>query len=146
MKRTSLFTGFFAGLLVALGACGDDPTFQLTFGIDASFQGAHAGHPIAVALVRASDGVVVQEQMGTVSGTADPAASFTFAGLLEEGVAYEVDYWIDSNFGGGTLGVCDPTANDHQWKVTIAAVSADVAITEAHIPATVVDVCSTFAS
>jgi len=66
--------------------------------------------------------------------------------LLEEGVAYEVDYWIDSNFGGGTLGVCDATAIDHQWKVTIAAVSADVAITEAHIPNTVVDVCSTFAS
>ncbi len=144
MKRISLITGLCVGLLVAVGACGDDPTFQLVFGIDASFQGPHTGHAIEVALVRASDGVVVQEQMGTVSGTADPAASFTFADLLEEGVAYDVDYWIDSNFGGGTVGVCDPKANDHQWRVAIAAVTADVIITEVHDAANTFDVCATF--
>ena len=107
MKRISLITGLCVGLLVAVGACGDDPTFQLIFGIDATYQGPHGGQAIEVALVRRSDGVVVQEQTGTVSATANPAASFTFADLLEEGVAYDVDYWIDSNFQGGTPGVCD---------------------------------------
>ncbi len=146
MKRTTSVISLWAVLLVALAACGDDPTFQLVFAIDASYQGPHAGHAIEVALVRTSDGVVVQEQTGTVSGTADPAASFTFTDQLEEGVAYDVDYWIDSNFGGGTTGVCDPTANDHQWRVTIAAVTDDVTITEAHNAANTVDVCTTFAA
>ena len=89
-----------------------------------------------MAVVRTSDGVVEEEQAGTVSGTADPAFSFTSLGLLEEGEAHQVHYWIDSNFGGGTVGVCDPKANDHQWNVAIAAV--------AHNAANTVDVCTTF--
>ena len=143
MKRTTSVISLWAGLLVALAACGDDPTFQLVFAIDASFQGPHSGHAIEVALVRTSDGGVVQEQIGTVSETADPAASFTFADL-EEGVAYDVDYWIDSNFGGGTEGVCDPPAIDHQWIVAIPAVMGDVNLVVSHDDATVTDVCSTF--
>ena len=149
MTRTPLVTSLCVGLLVALSACGDDPTFQLIFGIDASFQAPHGGktpaHTITVAVVRTSDGVTVETQTGTVSGTADPAFSFTSVGLLEEGEAYQVDYWIDSNFGGGTAGVCDPKANDHQWRVAIAAVTADVALTELHNAANTVEVCTTFA-
>ena len=144
MKRTSLLTSLCVSLLVALGACGDDPTFQLIFGIDASFQGPHTGHAIMVAVVRTSDGAVVEQQTGSVSGTADPAFSFTSLGLLEEGEAYQVHYWIDSNFGGGTVGTCDPKANDHQWSVAIPAVAGDVTITEAHNAANTVDVCTTF--
>ncbi len=152
MNRTSCVTSLCVGLLVALGACGDDdvtdPTgpgpFQLTFQGDASFQGPHAGHTISVAVVRTSDGAVLAQQTGTVSATADPAFSFTFLGLLNVVAAYEVHYWIDSNFGGGTAGVCDPKANDHQWNVAIAAVAGDVTITEAHNAANTVDVCSTF--
>ena len=150
MKRTSCVTNLCVGLLVALGACGGDevtaPTgpFQLTFQVDASFQGPHAGHTIYVAVVRTSDGAVLAQQTGTVSGSADPAFSFTFTGLLVVGAAYQVHYWIDSNFGGGTAGVCDPKANDHQWNVAIPAVEGDVTITEAHNPANTVDVCSTF--
>ncbi len=121
--------------------------FQLTFQGDLSFQGPHAGHSIAVALVRASDGTVEAQQTGTVSApTADPAFSFTFAGLLVTGVAYQVHYWIDSNFNGGTVGVCDPKAIDHQWNVAIAAVTGDVTIAEVHSGATTVDVCTTFAT
>ena len=93
MKRTSLLTSLCVGLLVALAACGDDPTFQLVFGIDASFQGPHAGDAIEVAVIRTSDGAEVgTRQMGTVSATADPAFSFTSLGLLEEGEAYQVHY------------------------------------------------------
>ena len=76
MKRTSLVTSLCLSLLVALGACGDDPTFQLIFGIDASFQGPHGGktpaHAIMVAVVRTSDGVVVAQETGSVSATAGP--------------------------------------------------------------------------
>ncbi len=151
MKRTSCVTSICVGLLVALGACGGDdvttPTaFQLTFQGDLSFQGPHAGQSIAVAVVQASDGAVIEQQTGTVSGTADPAFSFTFMGVLVNGVAYEVHYWIDSNFGGGTVGVCDPKAIDHQWNVAIAAVTGDVTIVEVHDAANTVDVCTTFAA
>ena len=119
---------------------------NLTFAGDASFQGPHGGHSISVAVVRTSDGSVMAQQTGTVSASADPAFSFTFTGLLVVGVAYQVHYWIDSNFGGGTVGVCDPNAIDHQWNVAIAVVEGDVTITEVHNPLTTVDVCSTFAA
>ena len=81
MKRTLLITGLCAGLLVAMGACGGSE-YQLIFAIDASFQGPHPDHDIAVAVVRTSDGAVVAQQTGSVSGTADPAFSFTSLGLL----------------------------------------------------------------
>lgn len=127
---------------------GDDitapTTFQLTFQGDAGFQGPHGGQSISVAVVRESDGVNVAEQSGTVSASADPAFSFTFAGALADGVAYQVHYWIDSNFGGGTVGVCDATSTDHQWNVALGVVSGDVTMTEAHSGATLTDVCSTF--
>ncbi len=150
MKRTSCVTSLCVGLLVALGACGDGDTAptgsNLNFAGDLSFQGPHGGHSIAVALVRTSDDVVLAQQTGTVSATADPAFSFTFTSLLVTGVAYQVHYWIDSNFSGGTVGVCDPKAIDHQWNVAIPAVAADVTITEAHNAANTVDVCTTFAA
>ena len=131
-------------------ACSDDePTapqgpFQLTFEGDATFQGAHGTQAIYVALVRASDGEVVARANGTVSGTADPAFSFSFTAALERGSAYQLHYWIDSNFGGGTVGLCDPKANDHQWSVAIAAVTADVTVSETHQPAATTDVCPSF--
>ena len=144
MKRTSLITGLCAGLLVAMGACGGNE-YQLIFAIDASFQGPHTGHTIAVAVVRTSDGAVLDEQGGTVSGTADPAFTFTWLDILEEDEAYQIHYWIDSNFSGGTAGVCD-FPEDHQWSVAIPTVAADVTVTEAHDAGTISDVCSTFAS
>ena len=161
MKRTSCVTNLCVGLLFALGACsdgvatatadppsGDVPTgpFQLTFQGDASFQDPHGGQAITVALVRMSDGAVVAGETGIVSAGADPTFSFTFSGLLVVGVAYEVHYWIDSNFDGGIAGACDPTENDHQWNVAVAAVTADVTIAEVHDAANTVDVCTTFAT
>jgi hypothetical protein len=150
MKRISWLPNLCCGLIVVLGSCGSNevvgPTgpFRLTIDGDASFQGPHGGQSIAVVVVRTSDGAVVAGEAGTVSASADPAFSFTFTGLLVVGVAYEVHYWIDSNLGGGTEGVCDPEANDHQWIVAIAAVEGDVTITEAHNAANTGDVCDTF--
>jgi hypothetical protein len=55
-----------------------------------------------------------------------------------------VHYWIDSNFGGGTAGVCDARAIDHQWRMELLGVSNDVDFTTAHQPALTEDVCGTF--
>ncbi len=136
-------------LAVAGAACGEDAIvdtgpYDLTFNLDASFQGPHGGQDIAIALVRASDGSVVSQATGTVSATQDPSFSFTVTAMLQDGVAYDVHYWIDSNFGGGTAGVCDPKDIDHQWSFEILSASNDVTWTAAHTPALTEDVCVTF--
>ena len=89
-------------------------------------QGAHAGQPISVALARSADGLVVARQSGTVGS--DGTFSFTFAGLLQSRLDYSVDYWIDSNFGGGTLG--------HPWG-NAAGATADRVPLEACVEARV---------
>lgn len=117
---------------------------DLTFGGDGSFNGAHGGQEVYVAVVRTDDGEVVAKQSGMVSKTDDPSFSFTFADVLEDGKSYEVHYWIDSNFGGGSEGVCDPKGQDHQWNVSLGTVNGDVSHMEKHRPAETSDVCETF--
>lgn len=151
MKQADMRSFSLAGVLVAaallLGgassAMGGEMA-NLVFQGDGSFNGAHGGQAIQVAVVEADSGKVVAKQSGTVSKTADPSFSFTFSGVLETGKSYDVDYWIDSNFGGGTVGVCDPKAHDHQWKVPLGTVSGSVALREKHRPAETSDVCETF--
>jgi hypothetical protein len=137
-----LVLGFFVGT-----ACNDEGPagpFRLTFNLDASFQGAHGGQPIAIALVRTSDGSVVVQANGAVSATQDPSFTWSTGAVMQAGNDFEVHYWIDSNFGGGTAGVCDPKANDHQWSVELLSVSNDVTWTASHEPALTEDVCSSF--
>jgi hypothetical protein len=118
---------------------------DLTFSGDASYQGPHGGQDISVSVVRSSDGAVVATQSGMVSAATDPSFSFSFPGLLVIGIAYDVEYWIDSNFGGGDVGVCDAPDIDHQWRVNVPSVAGDVDITEAHDPGAITDVCGTAA-
>lgn len=118
---------------------------DLVFQGDASFHGAHGGQAIQVAVVESDTGKVVAKQSGTVSKTADPAFSFTFPGVLEAGKPYEVHYWIDSNFGGGTVGHCDDKSHDHQWNVSLGTVDGgNMTHVEKHRPAETSDVCKTF--
>lgn len=137
------------GLLVGT-ACGDDGgttpsgSFTLTFQLDDSFQGPHGGQAINVAVVRASNDSIVARENGTVSATANPSFEFTTASILQEGVVYEVHYWIDSNFGGGIVGVCDATSFDHQWNAGTGSVGDDVTLTESHDPSGLEDVCDSF--
>jgi hypothetical protein len=143
-----MFLPILAVSFLALG-CEDDTVepegpFDLTFRGDATFQGPHADQAIAVALV-ASDGEVIETMTGTVSGTADPTFSFTFANLLEDGESYEVHYWIDANFGGGTAGTCDAPPTDHMWNVAIGPVNANVTNTQDHDATDLEDVCASFA-
>jgi hypothetical protein len=133
-----------AALLLGAPAAMAAGTSDLDFSGDGSFHGAHGGQPIHVAVVSTDDGKVVATQSGTVSKTANPSFAFTFAGVLEDGKAYEVDYWIDSNFGGGSEGVCDPKARDHQWKVPLGTVSGNVSLRDKHRPAETSDVCAAF--
>ena len=42
------------------------------------------------------------------------------------------------------VGVCDPKAHDHQWKVPLGTVSGSVALRDKHRPAETSDVCATF--
>lgn len=142
-------------VLLGLAACGDDETptgsdgptgpFDLTFTGDATFQQAHGGQEIHVA-VEAGDGSLVASETGTVSAEQDPAFSFTFTGVLEEGGDYALKYWIDSNFTDeSTAGVCDPKEADHQWLIDVSGVSDDVRVDDAHRPTETESVCDAFA-
>lgn len=153
--RTVLALILMGSVAMPLAACGDDDDgddgttpqgpFSLVFAGDASFQGAHGGQEIHAAVVRpTSSSPVVASQTATVSASADPSFSFTFPGVLEQGEAHQVHYWIDSNFQGGQEGVCGPMDDDHQWSVVLQPASDDVTHTEAHMPAETESVCSTF--
>lgn len=126
------------------GGMGPSGPFNLTFQLDASFQAPHGGQTISVAVVKASDGSVVARGSGTVAASADPAFTFTMSDVLEANTAYEVHYWVDSNFGGGVADVCEDIDTDHQWSVDVPAPTADVVITESHNPATRESVCGSF--
>lgn len=141
--RPLLATALFSAALLsttALAAEGRDLTFQG----DASFGGPHGGQSIQAALVDTESGEVLAVESGTVSATDDPAFSFTFPDALEAGGSYAVDYWIDSNFGGGMEGTCDGMQHDHQWHIPIEA--ADMATThvESHDPSNQTAVCDSF--
>lgn len=138
-------------LFVGLAACGDDdgvgPTgpFDLTFAGDATFHGPHGGQEINV-LVLGAGGDVVGQDVGTVSADADPAFSFTFEDVLQEGEDHRIHYWIDSNFGAEARpGACDDTELDHQWELQVPDVSEDVALTEEHDAGALTPVCDSFA-
>lgn len=150
MKRSTFTLLCVPVLIGGLAACdGDDggttptPSYDLTFTGDASFQNAHGDDPIHVG-VRDGSGTLVASETGTVSASETPSFSFTFTDALEEGEDYDLEYWIDSNFGdGGTAGECDSPDVDHQWRIDVAAVTDDVTINDSHRPTETEDVCST---
>lgn len=136
-------------------ACGDDDDdgvtpdpgpFTLTFEGDATFQGPHGNQELRVALIRTSDGTAVARDEATISPSADPAFSFTFTDVLESDESYRLAYWIDSNFNGGTAGVCESIDVDHQWELQISGVDEDLTLTETHDPSTRSDVCDDFSA
>ncbi|MEQ5803026.1 hypothetical protein [Halomonas sp. H10-9-1] len=117
---------------------------DLTFTGDGSFIGAHGGQSVHVALYDVAKGEVVASDAGSVSEGESPAFSFSFPGALEEGRLYDVHYWIDSNFGGGSEGQCDPVNVDHQWRVALIHVEAPVTLEVAHEPSRQAPVCTSF--
>lgn len=118
-----------------------EATFDLTFTGDDTFHGAHGGQTIHVGVKEQGSGALVTSDQGTVSSSADPSFEFTFTGALTEGDSYYLDYWIDSNFSGGMEGSCGPPEDDHQWRIPVPSVSADVTIDDTHRPSETEDVC-----
>ena len=119
-----------AALLVTLGACDKTDTgidfggpppgpYRLTLQGNASFNGPHGDQSISVVVVSRNLGFVVAEETATISPTEDPSFTVSFSRLLAEGGDYDVFYWIDSNIGGGSIGICDPPENDHQWSEAV---------------------------
>lgn len=147
LKNSSLVMVFLS--LAACGGGGSDTDnnpgpYKLTFSLDGSFQTPHGDEPIRIALVRLSDGIVMAEDVGTVSATENPTFSFTTTSIMERGTSYAVHYWIDSNIGGGTLGLCDGTEFDHQWSTEFFTVTNDINFTVGYEPGLVEYVCDTF--
>lgn len=134
-------------LIPLLAGCGDDETtgpegtLDLTFTGDDTFQGAHGDQAIHVAIFHQGTDAMVANDQGTVSANSNPSFEFTFMEVLAEGESYHLDYWIDSNFNGGTEGSCDPPENDHQWRMEVSSVSGDVTIADTHRPTETENVC-----
>lgn len=139
---------------LAIAACDEDGggdvnvtdpgPYELTFYLDASFQVPHGNQPIRIALVRLSDGVAIAENNGVISATDDPSFSFIVQAIMTRETSYAVHYWVDSNIGGGTLGVCDPATIDHQWSVEFFTVTNDINFTVSYEPNLIEYVCNTF--
>jgi hypothetical protein len=132
--------------VVCDGVTDDSVQFELFIWGDASFQSPHADDLLLTTMsCTGGDGF-----LGSGGGSSGPLSpptdtiSFGFGSTVDSGATYQIYIWIDSNIGGGTVGVCDPPAIDHQWIVTIPTVTEDVNIIFSHDDATVTDVCSAF--
>lgn len=116
--------------------------FDLTVTGDSTFQAPDGGQTVTVAVVR--EGTVEEEASDTVSTTADPSFSLTFPGALKDGESYDVDFWIDTNIGGGTPGTCDPPPLDETWRVAVDSVSGPVTLSEQYGPSGNTNICQIF--
>lgn len=150
MRRASFIAFLLFALAPVLVGCGDGngptdtgptPTYDLTFTGDETFQGAHGGQTLHVGVRNQATGELVASDQGPVSATAVPSFSFTFEDVLVEGRSYDLEYWIDSNFGGGTEGECDSPDVDHQWRIAVSQVSGSVTVEDTHRPGDTQNVC-----
>lgn len=133
-----------AALLFAATATLANEGHDLTFAGDGTFNTPHGNQAVEVAVYDVTAGEVVATQSATVAQTEEPSFSVTFEGVLEEGKLYDVHYWIDSNFGGGSEGSCDPVNVDHQWRVALTDIDGPVELEVAHAPADQAPVCTSF--
>ena len=155
MRKSIRFApALLAGLLI-LSACSDDddpavttamvPTYTLTF-MGSGFT-PHVNQTLTAAAVTSAGTAVLPA--GTTTVAADGMFSLPLADVLMTGVIYNVDFWIDSNFGGGTAGTCDSPAIDHQWRLAVnggAVIAGPVTVTDIHNPATIQSVCASFSA
>jgi hypothetical protein len=144
MKKTTLLALGYASLLAACGSDSTTPTptppttGRITLTGTTTFNGPHAGQTIRAALVRASDGVTLDIQKGTVAATGtSPAFSFTFTPTVDLTVAYKIRYWADHDSDDA----CDAPPTDHQWEVDAPA--GQTAVSVSH-NTTFTNVCNTF--
>ncbi|CAM0556112.1 hypothetical protein [Vreelandella boliviensis] len=119
-------------------------SYDLTFEGDGTFLIPHQGNSIHAAIVDIHANEVVAKQSDTISGTGEPAFAFQFSEIFEEGKLYDLHYWIDSNFGEGSVGSCDPIDIDHQWRIAFASINDNVTEVAQLAPEEQAPVCATF--
>ena len=127
--------------------------YSLRFSLAADFQ-LYGGQTVAWALLRSDNGEKLVEGRGTISPTTNPAFSVNTGNVMLIGVPHQMHYWIDSNEGGGTPGVCDPVERDAdgeviepydmQWIAPFGGVTDDLVFIAIYSPDLVQDVCDTF--
>lgn len=118
--------------------------YTLTLSLSEDFRTPHADQPIKWSLIRAADAVTLATGEGTISPVSNPSFTMEAWATLEFGVDYEFRYWIDSNTGGGTAGVCDVETIDHQWNFKFRAPDNDVRTILLYDVDRVENVCATF--
>jgi hypothetical protein len=122
-------------------------TFGLTFVADSTFVGPHSGQGFEVGIVEESETKAEDVKTGTVgTSAASPGISVTFDRKLIINVPATLKLWFDSNFSGGTVGTCDPPANDHQWSFPIQTALSNhpSTLSVSHDPSITSNVCSFF--
>ena len=126
-----------------LGGCGDDgsdggqPGAPFTLLFDGTGFAAHDGQTLWVAVVREDlDAISAADSSTILAG----AFHFSFADLLQEQVAYHVDYYADVDDNGR----CEPPPTDHVWRALIPPVTNDVSLGESDSPAYVPQACASF--
>lgn len=156
MKRASFAAVLLIALVPFLAGCGDDGdggstgpdvpegTMNFSFTGDSTFQGPHGGDSLYAAIVHQGSGALVGKGRTVVSSSTQPSFELQFTDALAEGESYYLDYWLDSNFNGGTEGTCDPPENDHQWREEFPNVTDPVTFDDTHRPTETESVCSTF--
>ncbi|NYT72744.1 hypothetical protein HZU72_09925 [Halomonas sp. QX-2] len=118
--------------------------YDLTFEGDGTFLIPHQGNSVHAAIVDIHANEVVAKQSDTISGTGEPAFTFQFSEIFEEGKLYDLHYWIDSNFGEGSVGSCDPIDIDHQWRIAFTNISDNITEVTQLAPEEQAPVCATF--
>ena len=130
--------------------------YALRFSLAGDFQ-IYGGQTISWALLRSDNGEKLVAGRGTISATTNPAFSVNTGNVMLLGVPHQMHYWIDSNIGGGTEGVCDPVvrageegdgeileAFDKQWIAPFGGSTSDLSFIAIHDPDRVLNVCDTF--
>lgn len=96
----------------------------------------HAGQTIYAALV-SSGGSVLERAQAVVTGSSYEIA---FAGALETGASYRIDYYADHDGDGR----CSAPPADHVWQTAVPSVTDDVVIEDPHDAAFAPAACGSF--
>lgn len=144
MTRSTTAACLLLPLCFAVTQASANENHDLTFEGDGTFLIPHQGNSVHAAIVDIHNNEVVAKQSDTISGTDEPAFTFQFADIFEEGKLYDLHYWIDSNFGDGSVGSCDPIDIDHQWRIAFNSISNDITEVVRLAPEEQAPVCATF--
>lgn len=118
-------------LALGLVACDERSTdvspwpFDIVVSGDSAFGHKYAGKRFNAMLLLKESGNFLSWGREWVSDEELPVL-FIFGDKIYEGHDYVLKFWVDSNFGGGRVGPCDPPDIDHQWQMEITDVSGDV--------------------